>query len=53
MCSLIIMSQLSKIDYCIVGMFRGVKVSFLKEKMIFVGFISVLLSRSISNTVPV
>ena len=33
-------------------MFRGVKVSFLKEKTIFVGFISVLSSRSISNTGP-
>ena len=33
-------------------MFRGVKVSFLKEKTIFVGFISVLSSHSISNTGP-
>ena len=38
--------------YRIAGMFRGVKVSFFKEKTIFVGFISVLSSRSISNTGP-
>ena len=33
--------------YCITGMFCRVKVSFLKEKTIFMGFISVLSFRSI------
>ena len=37
-------------QYRIAGMFRRVKVSFLKEKTIFVGFIPVLSFRSISNT---
>ena len=35
--------------YCIAGMFHRIKVSFLKEKTIFVGFISVCLFRSLSN----
>ena len=39
--------------YRIAGMFRRVKVLFLKEKTIFMGFISVLSFRSISNTGPV
>ena len=30
-------------QYRIAGMFRGVKVSFFKEKTIFVGFIFVLI----------
>ena len=44
-----IVKHLSYNDYCIVGMFRRVKVSILKEK-IFVGFISICLFCSISNT---